>query len=50
MFVLSVVEAPNIKTHSLCVQTHLALSDSDPSFAPPHTKGAYYQDSLLYLS
>ncbi len=25
MFVLSVLEAPNNKTHSLCVQTHLAI-------------------------
>ncbi len=25
MFVLSVLEAPNTKTNSLCVQTHLAI-------------------------
>ncbi len=25
MFVLSVLEAPNTKTHSLCVQTYLAI-------------------------
>ncbi len=29
MLVLSVLEAPNTKPNSLCVQTHLALSDSD---------------------
>ncbi len=25
MFVLSILEAPNTKTNSLCVQTHLAI-------------------------
>ncbi len=35
MFVLYLLQAPNTKTNSLCVQTHLAgnkaLSDSDSS-------------------
>ncbi len=43
MFVLSVLEAPNTKTNSLCVQTlgNKALSDSETS-CYSHPKWAWY--------
>ncbi len=52
MFVLSVLEAPNTKTNSLCVQTHLAIKLflsfflSSSSFTRFHTRGWIYE--LIY--
>ncbi len=48
MFVLSELEAPNTKTNSLCVQTHLAIKLFLILIITMQTDRQTHRDSCLY--